>query len=156
MATKLGQNNPWCKLYMMMTSTNVECQLRSNKVNYALWTPNLVRRTPDVSLRWWPHKRSKVKRSKEVKYAIWLPNLSRRTSWFELEIMMTSKEVKGQQKSNEVKYTLWLPNRCRRTFDANLGWWYLDRGQRSTGAKWGIFFFLWLSHYMKKNPLMQV
>ena len=61
MATKLGQKNPWCKFMMMMTFMEVKGHQRSKVVNYALWLPNLVRRIPDASLKWWwPSWRSKV------------------------------------------------------------------------------------------------
>ena len=61
MATKLGQKNPWCKFMMMMTFMEVKGHQRSKVVNYVLWLPNLVRRIPDASLKWWwPSWRSKV------------------------------------------------------------------------------------------------
>ena len=62
-ATKLSPKNRWCKLRMMMTFMEVKGQQRSSIVNYALWLPNLVKRTADASWgRWWPSQRSKVNR----------------------------------------------------------------------------------------------
>ena len=50
-ATKLGQQNSWCKLNMMMTTfIEVKGHQRLNVVNYVLWLLNLVRRIPDASL----------------------------------------------------------------------------------------------------------
>ena len=50
MATKLGQKSRRCKFRMMMTFIEVKGQQMSSTVNYALWPPNLVRRTADASL----------------------------------------------------------------------------------------------------------
>ena len=66
MATRLGQKNRWWTFSKMITFMEVKGQHRSNVVNYmyAIWLPNLVRRTPDASLGWWwPSWRSKVNRS---------------------------------------------------------------------------------------------
>ena len=61
MATIFGQKKPWCKLRMMMTFMEVKGHQRSNGVNYVLWLPYLVKRSPDASWEWWwPLWRSKV------------------------------------------------------------------------------------------------
>ena len=61
MATIFGQEKPWCKLRMMMTLMEVKGHQRSNGVNYVLWLPYLVKRSPDASWEWWwPWWRSKV------------------------------------------------------------------------------------------------
>ena len=124
MTTKLGQENHWCNLNIMMTFTEVKVirgqmwsttcygyqtwseesliqvydnddlhggqgHQRSKVVNYMLWLPNLVRRIPDASLKWW-----------------W-------PSW-------KSKVIKGQM---GVNYALWLPYLVKRIPDASLKWW---------------------------------
>ena len=67
MATKLSQKKPWCKFMMLMTFIKVKGHQRSNVVNFALWLPNLVKRTANASLKWWwPSWRSK--RSNWFKY----------------------------------------------------------------------------------------
>ena len=61
MATIFGQKKPWCKLRMMMTLMEVKGHQRSNRVNYVLWLPYLVKRNPNASWEWWwPWWRSKV------------------------------------------------------------------------------------------------
>ena len=61
MATIFGQKKLWCKLRMMMTLMKVKGHQRSNGVNYVLWPPYLVKRSPDASWEWWwPWWRSKV------------------------------------------------------------------------------------------------
>ena len=37
MATKIGQENCWCKLRILMTFMEVKGQQRSNTVNYVQW-----------------------------------------------------------------------------------------------------------------------
>ena len=49
MATIFGQKKPRCKLRMMMTLMEVKGHQRSNGVNYVLWLPYLVKRSPDAS-----------------------------------------------------------------------------------------------------------
>ena len=49
MATTFGQKKPYCKLRMMMTLKEVKGHQRSNGVNYVLWLPYLVKRSPDAS-----------------------------------------------------------------------------------------------------------
>ena len=106
MVTKLDQKNHWCKFIMMMTFMEVKGHQRSNVVNYGLWLPNLVRRIPDVSLRWWwPNWRSKIIRGQmwytiRYGYHIW--------SKYKLKIRMTFIGVKGQMRSNIVNYVPWL------------------------------------------------
>ena len=48
--TNVAQKNRICKLRMMMTFMEVKGQQRSSIVIYALWLPNLVKRTADASL----------------------------------------------------------------------------------------------------------
>ena len=71
MATIFGQKKPWCKLRMMMTLMEVKGHQRSNGVNYVLWLPYLVKRSPDASWEWWwPWWRSKVIRG-QIGLTMW-------------------------------------------------------------------------------------
>ena len=49
MATIFGQKKPYCKLRMMMTLKEVKGHQRSNVVNYVIWLPYLVKRSPDAT-----------------------------------------------------------------------------------------------------------
>ena len=66
MATIFGQKKPWCKLRMMMTLMEVKGHKRSNGVNYVLWLPYLVKRSPDAS--WEEDELDGGQRSSEVKW----------------------------------------------------------------------------------------
>ena len=48
MATIFGQKKPCCNLRMMMTLMEVKGHQKSNEVNYVLWLPYLVQRSPDA------------------------------------------------------------------------------------------------------------
>ena len=102
MATIFGQKNPWCKLRMMMTLMEVKGHQRSNGVNYVLWLPYLVKRSPDASWEWWRSWwRSKVIRGQMgytmcYGYHIWSK-----------EALMQAKndgDLDGGQRSSEVKW----------------------------------------------------
>ena len=103
MATIFGQKKPWCKLRMMMTLMEVKGHQRSNGVNYVLWLPYLVKRSPDASWElWWPWWRSKVIRGQMGQtmcygYHIW-----------SIEALMQAEnydDLDGGQRSSEVKWS---------------------------------------------------
>ena len=79
MASKLSQNNRWCKFRMMATFMEVEGQQRSNIVNNDLI---LVRRIADTSLGWcWPSRRPKVSRGHNNKQFSMANKLGQKSSW---------------------------------------------------------------------------
>ena len=100
MATIFGQKKPWCKLRMMMTLIKVKGHQRSNGVNYVLWLPYLVTRSPDASWEWgWPWMEVKGhQRSNGVNYVLWLPYLVKRSadaSWEWWWPWWRSKVIRG-------------------------------------------------------------
>ena len=138
MATIFGQKKPWCKLRMMMTLKEVKGHQRSNGVNYVLWLPYLVKRSPDASWEWWwPWWRSKVIRGQMGQtmcygYHIWSK-----------EALMQAKnddDLDGGQRSSEVK---WGKLCAMATIFGQKNCWCkmndddLDGGQRSSEVKWG-------------------
>ena len=121
MATIFGQKKPWCKLRMMMTLMEVKGHQRSNGVNYVLWPPYLVKRSPDASWEWWwPWWRSEVKWGKLCAMATIFGQKKR---WCRLRMMLTLMKVKGHQRSNGVNYVPWLPYLVKRSADASWEWW---------------------------------
>ena len=120
MATIFGQKKPWCNLRMMMTLMEVKGHQRSNEVNYVLWLPYLVKRSPDASWEWWwPWWRSKVIRSQMGKLCGMATIFCQKKCWCKLRMMMTFMEVKGYQRSNVVNFVIWLPYLVKRTTDAS-------------------------------------
>ena len=86
----------------MVTLMEVKGQQRSNGVNYVLWLPYLVKRSPDASWEWWwPWSRSKVFRGQMgwtlcYGYHIWSK-----------EALMQAEnddDLDGGQRSSEVKW----------------------------------------------------
>ena len=73
-----GQRNPWCKFIMIMTFMEVKGHQRTNVVNFALWLPNLVRRSLMTKMTCIEVKGQQ--RSNVVIYVIWLPHLVRYTA----------------------------------------------------------------------------
>ena len=144
MATIFGQKKRWCKLKMMMTLMEVRGHQKSNGVNYVLWLPYLVKRSPDASWEWWwPLWRSKVirERSSEVKWGklcAMATIFCQKKSWCKLRMMMTLMEFKGHQRSNGVNYVLWLPYFVKRSVVANWEWWWwpLWRSKVISGQMW--------------------
>ena len=96
MATKLGQKNSWCKFMMMMTFMEVKGHQRSKVVNYALWLPNVVRRIPCASLKWWwPSWRSKVIKGQMGETTRYGYHNGQKNHWCKFKMMITFMEVKG-------------------------------------------------------------
>ena len=98
-------------MMMMITFMEVKGYHRSNVVNYALWLPYLAENPfeKDDDLHG-------GQRSNEVKYSklhSMATNLVRKS----LMIIMTFKEVKGQQRSDVVIYVIRLPHLVK--FTAN-------------------------------------
>ena len=91
---------------LMVTFMEVKGHQRSNGVNYVLWLPYLVKRSPDASWEWWPWWRSKVK---WCKLCAMTTIFGQKKPWYKLRMMMILMEVKGHQRSNWVNYVLWLP-----------------------------------------------
>ena len=84
----------------MVTLMEVKGHQRSNGVNYVLWLPYLVKRSPDASWEWWwPWWRSEVKWGKLCAMAT---IFGQKKPWYKLRMMMTLMEVKGHQRSNGV------------------------------------------------------
>ena len=125
MATIFGQKKPWCKLRMMMTLMEVKGHQRSSGVNYVLWLPYLVNRSPNASWEWWwPWWRSKVIRGQMGKLSAMATIFGQKKHWCKLRMMMTLMEVKGHQRSNGVNYVIWLPYLVKRSADASWEWWW--------------------------------
>ena len=85
----------------MVTFTEVKGHQRSNGVNYELWLPYLVKRSPDASWEWWwPFMEVKGhQRSNGVNYVLWLPYLVKRSTdasweWWWPCLGQRSSEVK--------------------------------------------------------------
>ena len=139
----------WVGLGLKVTHAGPLGPLGSKMLNNALWLPNLVRRTTDVSLRWWwpswGQWSSEVKCGKLYAMAtLWSKELLMQTKndddpmevkcgkqfglatifvqknlWCKPRIMMIFMEVKGHQMSNVVNNVLWLTYLIKRTADAN-------------------------------------
>ena len=102
MATIFGQKKPWCKLRMMMTLMEVKGHQRSNGVNYVLWLPYLVKRSPDASWEWWwPWWRSKVIRGQMGQTICYGYHI-----WSKEALMQAENhdDLDGGQRSSEVKW----------------------------------------------------
>ena len=124
-ATIFGQKKPWCKLRMMMTSMEVKGHQRSNGVNYLLWLPYLVKRSPDASWEWWwPWWRSKVIRGQMGSTMCYDYHIWSKEALMQAENDDDLVEVKGHQRSNGVNYVLWLPYLVKRSADASWEWWW--------------------------------
>ena len=102
MATIFGQKKPWCKLRMMMTLMEVKGHQRSNGVNYVLWLPYLVKRSPDASWEWWwPWWRSKVIRGQMGETMCYGYHIWSKEALMQAE---NDDDLDGGQRSSEVKW----------------------------------------------------
>ena len=152
MATILGQTKPWCKLRMMVTLMEVKGHQRSNGVNYVLWLPYLVKRSPDASWEWWrPWWRSKVIRGQMGSTMCYGYHI-----WSEEALMQAKNDgdLDGGQRSSEVKWgklcamatifgqkKRWCKLRMMTTLMA------LKGHQRSNGVN----DVLWLPYFVKRT-----
>ena len=112
MATIFGHKKPWCKLRMMMMSHQ-----RSNGVNYVLWLPYFVKRSPDASWEWWwPWWRSRSSEVKDGNICAMATIFGQKNCWCKLRMMTTFTGVKGHQRSNVVNYATklgWKSSWCK-------------------------------------------
>ena len=96
---------------LMVTLMEVKGHQRSNGVNYVLWLPYLVKRSPDASWEWWwPWEGQRSSEVKWGKLCAMATIFGQKKPWCTLRMMMTLMEVKGHQRSNGVNYVLWLPS----------------------------------------------
>ena len=153
MATIFGQKKPWCKLRMMMTLMEVKGHQRSNGVNYVLWLPYLVKRSPDASWEWWwPWWRSKVIRGQNgVKLS------AMATIFWSKEVLMQAEnddDLDGGQRSSEVKWgklcamaTIFGQKKCWCKLRMMVTLMEVKGHQRSNGVN----YVLWLPYLFKRS-----
>ena len=81
----------------MVILMEVKGHQRSNGVNYVLWLPYLVKRSPDASWEWWLDGGQRSSEVKWGKLCAMATIFGQKKHWCKLRMMMTLMEVKGHQ-----------------------------------------------------------